>query len=346
MLAKALVLSAGCASHPTPDFDHFSWRLDLPVDTTAAIVAGAVQRATGCDQPLGPGGAIAEPLAGGGFRITYHRDGVDWQPCGSVRLCAQGSEPRILVAPRGPLGGDARVSDALLDLRVRQDGDATLVTGRLPTSLRRSVNDALQLAIEPDAALPGLDEPNLARHVAAALRRRAEQAQAAGDDEAAAQLRRRAVALGGAGPSLLLQVGDHAASSGDDARARASYWQALARCQDPAARAAIGTRLAALDAQGDAEASRRAALARLAAGDPARAAGLLHRAQRGARDPSRDYSLLGALHRQGRQLASALASELLAREHQSAKTLPQPSLTPNQGWQVEATAPAFASPIR
>lgn len=346
MLATTLVLAAGCASHPAADFDHFSWRLDLPVDTTAAIVAGAVQRATGCDQPNGPGGAIAEPLDGGGFRITYHRDGVDWQPCGSVRLCAQGTEPRISVTPRGSHGGDARTSAAPLDLRVQRDGDATLVAGRLPTSLRRPLNDALQLALEPDAALPGLDEPNLARHVAAALRQRAEQAQVAGDDEAAAQLRRRAVALGGAAPSLLLQVGDHAATSGDDARARASYWHALARCQDPAARSTIGARLAALDAQGDAEANRSAAIARLVAGDPARAAGLLHRAQRGARDPSRDYSLLGALHRQGDQLASARASELLAREHTAVTTLPEPSLTPNHTWQVEATAPAFASPIR
>lgn len=340
----ALALAAGCASHPTADFDHFSWRLDLPVDTTAAIVAGAVQRATGCDQPDGPGGAIAEPLDDGGFRIVYHQADVGWQPSGNARLLVQVGEPRVRVVPRPACGGDARASAAPIDLRVHRDGDATTVAGRLPVALRRPLNDALQLALEPDAALPGLDEPNLARHVASALRRRAERAHAAGDDEAAATLRRRAMALGDATPVLLLQVGDHAAASGDDVRARTCYWQALACCEDPAERATIGARLAALDTNGDAEANRRRAVAHLRAGDPGRAAGLLHRAQRRARDPSRDYSLLGALHRQGRQPASARASELLAREHAAATTLPEP--TPNHAWQVEATAPAFASPIR
>lgn len=346
VLATALLLTASCASHPTADFDHFSWRLDLPVDTTAAIVAGAVQRATGCDQPDGPGGAIAEPLGDGGFRIAYQQADVGWLPCGSARLLVQVGEPRIRVVPRASRDGDVRAAAAPIDLRVQRDGDATTVAGRLPTALRRPLNDALQLALEPDAALPGLDEPNLARHVAAALRRRAETARAAGDDEAAATLRRRAVALGDATPNLLLQVGDHAAASGDDTRARTCYWQALARCLEPAERATIGARLAALDTHGDAEASRRAAVARLRAGDPARAAGLLHRAQRGARDPARDYSLLGALHRQGRQPASARASELLAREHTAITTVPEPTRTPGLAWQVEATAPAFASPIR
>ncbi|MFO1030262.1 MAG: hypothetical protein U1F60_04250 [Planctomycetota bacterium] len=346
VLSSALVLAAGCASHPPPDFDHFAWRLDLPVDTTAAIVAGAVQRATGCDRPNGPEGAIAEPLGDDGYRITYHQSAIGWQPAGSVRLRVPGHGTRTIAVPAGPGEPAAAAAPARIDLRVLRDGASTMVAGRLPTALRRPVNDALRLALDPDAALPGLDEPNLASHVAALLRRRADAALAAGDDDAAATLRRRAAALGDAAPELLLQVGDHAAACGDAARARASYWQALARCHDAAERATLGARLAALDEHRDAEASRRSAAARLSAGDPTRAAGLLHCAQRDGRDPSRDYAFLGELHRRAHDPTGARASDLLAREHAAVPALPDPTVSPGHPWQVEATAPAFASPIR
>ena len=77
LLALTLVACAGAAR---PEGDAFSWRLDLPVATTAAIVAGAARAATGGNAASDLLGAPAL-ACGDAWRIVYvpGRDG-DLEP--------------------------------------------------------------------------------------------------------------------------------------------------------------------------------------------------------------------------------------------------------------------------
>lgn len=328
--------------------DAFTWRLALPVDTTAAIVAGAARAATGGNAASDLQGAPAL-AAGGAWRIVYvpGRDG-GLEPFASHRL-------RLVVAPAGrapvvcmrSVGATAWVPNAngepVIDLTIDVDGAMTLVQGRVAPRLRRPLADAMALAEAPEAALPGLAEPNLAVLVTAALVHSAATATADGDRERAFVLHRRAVDLGQASASVLLQLADHEAARGDDTGARDHYLQAIGRTDDPMLRATLGSRLADL-ARGDrlARDFRQQARNSLGDDDLAKAALLLHRARRSSDEPASDYRLLGELHRRRTEPMAAFASELLAREHARDEELAarrEPRPAPD-------VVPALAAPSR
>lgn len=345
LLALTLVACAGAAR---PEGDAFSWRLDLPVATTAAIVAGAARAATGGNAASDLLGAPAL-ACGDAWRIVYvpGRDG-DLEPLASHRLrlaCHHAADaPQVDARSLGdealaPVG----YGEAVVDLVVRRDGAMTLVQGTVTARLRRPLGDALALATDPEAALPGLAEPNLAELVAFVLARRGDEAARAGDAEKAFALRRRAADLGRPSALLLLQLGDHEAARGDDAGARDHYLQAIARTDEPPLRGLLGARLHDL-ARGDALAVdwRRRAFDSLGGDDLAKAALLLHRARRLGDEPGRDYELLGELHRRRTEPMAAFASELLAREHDHERSLTA------RGKRATSTGvvPALATPPR
>ena len=333
---------------PSPAVDAFSWRLALPVDATAAIVAGAARAATGGNAASDLQGAPAL-AAGKVWRIVYvpDRDG-ELEPCASHRLRViagpAGSSPEVSARSLGAVELAPTASGpAAIELTIRSDGAMTLVQGHVLPRLRRPLADALALAENPEAALPGLAEPNLAALVTAALVHGGDAAAAAGDSERAFALRRRAADLGHASATVLLQVGDHEAARGDDAGAREHYLQAIGRTDDPRLRGALGARLGELE-QGNhlARDWRRRARSCLGDDDLAKAALLIHRARRDGDEPGSDYRLLGELHRRRTEPMAAFASELLAREHErdgalAAKARHRPA---------KDVVPALAAPAR
>lgn len=344
-----LTLALGaCSSVRSFEADAFSWRLDLPVDATAAIVAGAARAATGGNAASDLQGAPVL-AAGKAWRIVYvpGRDG-ELEPCAShrLRLVAGAADraPEVRARSVGPVElAPVAHGEAAIELTVRSDGAMTLVQGRVLPRLRRPLADALALAENPEAALPGLAEPNLAALVTAVLLQRGAAAEADDDHERAFALRRRAADLGQATASVLLQLGDHEAARGDDTGARQHYLQAIGRTDDPVLRGTLGTRLGEL-AQGDHLARDWRLRARSCLGDDdlARAALLLHRARRDGDEPGADYRLLGELHRRRTEPMAAFASDLLAREHEregalAAKARHRPA---------KDVVPALAAPAR
>lgn len=328
--------------------DAFSWRLDLPVDATAAIVAGAARAATGGNAASDLQGAPAL-AAGKAWRIVYvpGRDG-GLEPCASHRLRlvagAAAGAPEVCARSVGPVAlAPVAHGEAAIELTVRGDGAMTLVQGHVLPRLRRPLADALALAENPEAALPGLAEANLSALVTAVLLQRSAAAEAGGDHERAFALRRRAADLCQADATVLLQLGDHEAARGDDRGAREHYLQAIGRTDDPVLRGTLGARLGEIGHDDHpARDWRRRARSCLGDDDLARAALLLHRARRDGDEPVADYRLLGELHRRRTEPMAAFASELLAREHErdgalAAKARHRPA---------KDVVPALAAPAR
>lgn len=359
----------GCASLRPNECERFQRRIALPVETTAAIVAGALRHATGRDDPRAwTTGAPAQRLAKDHFRVHYGlADDGSWVPLAShgLRIADGTNEPYALPAvaltrmPAARCTSDRGDGTEPIRIDVRGDGDGTAVTGVLPPELRPALERALTLATDPGAPRSGLEEPNLAAHVAWLLAGRMTTAEAEGDREAVFAFRQRIADLGHGRPGLLMQLGDRESARGDDDGARSRYWQAVAGTDDAMQRAVLARRLSALRTRSAAaDAWRTAARSALAADDLAAAALLLHRARRLGDAPAADYRLLGELHRRRREPMAAFANDLLAREHAGVAAVDQalaghPAQPAAERTDVDATsvrvhtvAPAFAVPPR
>lgn len=336
----ALALLAGCATIDRTPGTPLCRHVALPVDVVAAVTAAAMRGALPFADPMAPlRAAPAQHGTDGGFVVCYERDAAGrWLPQGDCRLAVEAPEGvdaavavRCTASPAPGFGGGARQR---VMAKVTPAADGALVTGELPRVVAEAIERALALAADPDAASPGLDEPNLAAFVGHRLWQRAAAAMAGGDDATGRALLQRAARLADAPAPLLGQLARLADDAGDLDAAAACGFVAVVTARDPRQRGTAGIMLLAPAAEHD-HTPRERATSRLARGDLAGAERLLHTARRDDPWPAEDYRLLTLLHRQ-RQDDTAWATRLLAQEH----ALVNPPSTLAKA--LEAVRPALA----
>ena len=331
------LLAAACAGAPSAGARGYERRVAVPVHVAAAVTAGAMRHLLPFADPVPQAGGAPVEGAGDAFRVVYERrhDGP-WVPRAShrLRIDATGGPGQLEpLAGAMALPGFAARADERLLVHVRGDERGTVVTARLPVALSAAaslaLDRALTLAVDPGANCAGLAEPNLAAVASQQALRAASAQLVAGEPAAAQALLLQALRLGAADAAAHHQLAELAASGGDTALARTCFEETLLRTADPVVRARAAARLALLTLPTGALASQnRAPWTTTGAAGRAATAARLHTARRQAPEPVLDYRLASLLHRQREDDLAALATALLAREHERAAAAPLSSTAP------------------
>lgn len=323
-LALVPLLLAACASAPAgPCGQRVERDLALPPAVVAAIAGGALRAALPFGDPVPHArGVLVQRLGDDHWRLAFAcRDG-DWRPLASHRLALAPAADRthgVQIVEEVLAAGtrtDRGAGPAVVQLDVHAHGAGARLTATLSADLAATLDRAIALALDPEANLPGLEEPNLATWAEHRLLALAVAAEAAGDPSLAHAQRQAAARLLGGNAALQERLADDAERRGEFALANDLGWQALLTTGDAHQRASVARRLAALAARGeDPVAWRAAARERLADVDLERAAAMLHTARRLHDEPALDYRLQSRLHKLRQDGDAAEANALLAREH-------------------------------
>jgi hypothetical protein len=320
--------TGACSVFGGPGAVEFARNVELPPDLCAAITAGAVRRALAFADPVpAAGGAPACSEGAGCFTITYECDaGGLWSPAATHRLIvATDRSARVgVVAQRLPpqlVMGPQPHTTARVHLRVEPRAGGASVRGTLAGVVAQRValclDRAFTLAIDPEAASPGLDEPNLETLACLRLTGAANGLLEHGRPKLAERHLQRVARLRHGTSALHLQLGELAAQRGDDEAAREQLAIGILMAKDPTTRAHAARALSALGpAGGGVDYLYDQARQRATAADFDGAEALLHPARRQHAQPGLDYRLSGQLHMRRNEDMSALGCALLAREHE------------------------------
>lgn len=321
----AVVLTA-CAtgpSLPTLTIDPAAAVVPAPPAVVAAIAGGALRLSLPDSDPVPAApGIVVEPRPDGGFRLAFARLGDRWLGLGSHRLtialAVDPTQPVVTTMPsrRHEGANPAATAAAAFAIDILPAPGGAHVHGTVPAAAAPALQAALALLADPRAALPGLQEPNLAVWASHRLQLAAREADRAGDATAAHALRTTASRLAPVSGDVHAMLALDAQCRGDVDAAEDHGWQAMLATSDATQRAALAARLHELrERRDDARAWRRAARDHQEDLDPRTASALLHTARRLEPMPSLDYRLQSELHHRHADLDLASATALLAREH-------------------------------
>lgn len=322
----AVVLLTACATRPSlPSATVCPEASELPAPpaVVAAVAGGALRLALADSDPVpAASGITVQPRPDGGFRLAFARVNDRWLGLGSHRLtialAADATQPVVIaVRTRRDEGADtAAAASTVFAIDIEPTPGGARLRGAVPAIAAPALHTALALLGDPRAALPGLQEPNLAVWASHRLQLAARDAERAGDASAAHALLAAASRLAPVSGDVHAMLALDAQCRGDVDAAEDHGWQALLASTNAQQRAALATQLLELrERRDDAQAWRSAARAHGEDVDPRTASALLHTARRLQPMPSLDYRLQSELHH--RHLADELANAtaLLAREH-------------------------------
>ena len=322
----AVVVLTACATRPPlPTTIGWSQTGDClaPPAVVAAVAGGALRLALHDSDPVPAApGVVVQPLPDGGFRLAFARLGEHWLGLGShrvtVALAADPTRPVVAsLRSRSDEGeGEGAKAASVFAIDIEPTPLGARLVGTVPATAAPALAAALALLADPGAALPGLQEPNLAAWASHRLQLAARGADRTGNAPTAHSLRSTASRLAPLCGEVHAMLALDAQCRGDVDAAEDHGWQAMLSTTNVQQRAALAAQLHELqERRDDARAWRRAARDHREDLDPRTAPALLHTARRLQPMPSLDYRLQSELH--SRDFADELASAtaLLAREH-------------------------------
>ena len=313
---------SGCTSWLSSDVEQLQWRVPMPTDATAAIIASALVVELNAEAIAPTSGAPVQDQDDQIFRIELTRNmRGDWLPVANHRLIlrAQNDVARAESIPQRknslPGFGHNTSRRVIVNVEPCKSG-SKLKLAASTTEMNRLIpliQHTLHLAESIEGSGPGLAESNLSAWRLSHLLRAAKQT-STGNQRG--NLLRRAARQPTAPSSLFRELAQLAAEDGELNEARTLLRRGLLAETDIHIRAELARLTNNLKMQTGVPTNLRArALELLVADNTATAEKLLHSARRKDLQPAVDYQLLAHVHRHRGDETAALAAQLLAREY-------------------------------